>query len=316
MKRLDTMKNILNEIKTYDTIVIHGHKRPDGDCYGGQYGLKGILKEAFPNKNIYVVGEESDYVKYVGSPDTINDDVYQDALSIVVDTATKERISDPRYVKGKKVIKIDHHIDVDAYGDMNWVDTSYPAVSEMITDFAIQHNLKIPLSSAIALYTGLITDTGRFRYRGVSNRTHCMAGALINAGVDVEFIDSKLTQESLKMFALKGYVYSNFVTVEGGFIYLKMPRDVINQYGVTDEQAASVVNLIGGLKGFPVWALMIEYENEIRIRLRSSGPAINTLAEKYEGGGHAKASGARLPSWDHLDQFIGDVIHHIKESKE
>ncbi|MGB0203284.1 MAG: DHH family phosphoesterase [Acholeplasmataceae bacterium] len=310
------MKNILNEIKTYDTIVIHGHKRPDGDCYGGQYGLKGILKEAFPNKNIYVVGEESDYVKYVGSPDTINDDVYQDALSIVVDTATKERISDPRYVKGKKVIKIDHHIDVDAYGDMNWVDTSYPAVSEMITDFAIQHNLKIPLSSAIALYTGLITDTGRFRYRGVSNRTHCMAGALINAGVDVEFIDSKLTQESLKMFALKGYVYSNFVTVEGGFIYLKMPRDVINQYGVTDEQAASVVNLIGGLEGFPVWALMIEYENEIRIRLRSSGPVINTLAEKYEGGGHAKASGARLPSWDHLDQFIGDVIHHIKELKE
>ncbi|MGB0534931.1 MAG: DHH family phosphoesterase [Acholeplasmataceae bacterium] len=310
------MKNILNEIKTYDTIVIHGHKRPDGDCYGGQYGLKGILKEAFPNKNIYVVGEESDYVKYVGSPDTINDDVYQDALSIVVDTATKERISDPRYVKGKKVIKIDHHIDVDAYGDMNWVDTSYPAVSEMITDFAIQHNLKIPLSSAIALYTGLITDTGRFRYRGVSNRTHRMAGALINAGVDVEFIDSKLTQESLKMFALKGYVYSNFVTVEGGFIYLKMPRDVINQYGVTDEQAASVVNLIGGLEGFPVWALMIEYENEIRIRLRSSGPVINTLAEKYEGGGHAKASGARLPSWDHLDQFIGDVIHHIKELKE
>lgn len=310
------MKNILNEIKTYDTIVIHGHKRPDGDCYGGQYGLKGILKEAFPNKNIYVVGEESDYVKYVGSPDTINDDVYQDALSIVVDTATKERISDPRYVKGKKVIKIDHHIDVDAYGDMNWVDTSYPAVSEMITDFAIQHNLKIPLSSAIALYTGLITDTGRFRYRGVSNRTHCMAGALINAGVDVEFIDSKLTQESLKMFALKGYVYSNFVTVEGGFIYLKMSRDVINQYGVTDEEAASVVNLIGGLEDYPVWALMIEYENEIRIRLRSSGPVINTLAEKYEGGGHAKASGARLPSWDHLDQFIGDVIHHIKESKE
>jgi phosphoesterase RecJ-like protein len=310
------MKNILNEIKTYDTIVIHGHKRPDGDCYGGQYGLKGILKEAFPNKNIYVVGEESDYVKYVGSPDTINDDVYQDALSIVVDTATKERISDPRYVKGKKVIKIDHHIDVDAYGDMNWVDTSYPAVSEMITDFAIQHNLKIPLSSAIALYTGLITDTGRFRYRGVSNRTHCMAGALINSGVDVEFIDSKLTQDSLKMFALKGYVYSNFVTVEGGFIYLKMPRDVINQYGVTDEEAASVVNLIGGLEDYPVWALMIEYENEIRIRLRSSGPVINTLAEKYEGGGHAKASGARLPSWDHLDQFIGDVIHHIKELKE
>ncbi len=310
------MTNILQEIKQFDTIIIHGHKRPDGDCYGGQYGLKGILKAAFPQKNIYVVGEESYYVKYVGTPDLITDDVYKDALSIVVDTATQDRISDSRYILGKKVIKIDHHIDVDAYGDMNWVDTSYPAVSEMITDFAFQHKLEIPLVSAIALYTGLITDTGRFRYRGVSKRTHTLAGLLIEAGVDVEFIDSKLSKETLKMYGLKGYVYSNFTTVEGGFIYLKMPRAVIEEYGVTDEEAASVVNLIGGLDGYPVWALMIEYENEIRIRLRSSGPTINTLAEKYEGGGHAKASGARLPSWEHVDQFSKDVIQHIKESKE
>ena len=310
------MTNILQEIKKFDTIIIHGHKRPDGDCYGGQYGLKGILKAAFPQKNIYVVGEESDYVKYVGTPDVITDDVYKDALSIVVDTATKDRISETRYTLGKKVIKIDHHIDVDAYGDMNWVDTSYPAVSEMITDFAFQNKLEIPLESAIALYTGLITDTGRFRYRGVSKRTHTLAGLLIEAGVDVEFIDSKLSKETLKMYALKGYVYSNFTTVEGGFIYLKMPRAVIEEYGVTDEEAASVVNLIGGLDGYPVWALMIEYENEIRIRLRSSGPTINTLAEKYEGGGHAKASGARLPSWEHVDQFSKDVIQHIKDSKE
>jgi bifunctional oligoribonuclease and PAP phosphatase NrnA len=310
------MTNILEEIKQYETIIIHGHNRPDGDCYGGQYGLKGILKQAFPKKNIFVVGEESDYVKYVGTPDIITDDVYKEALSIVVDTATKDRISDSRYTLGKKVIKIDHHIDVDPYGDMNWVDTSYPAVSEMITDFAFQHRLEIPLESAIALYTGLITDTGRFRYRGVSKRTHTLAGLLIEAGVDVEFIDSKLSKETLKMYALKGYVYSNFTTVEGGFIYLKMPRAVIEEYGVTDEEAASVVNLIGGLEDYPVWALMIEYENEIRIRLRSSGPTINTLAEKYEGGGHAKASGARLPSWEHVAQFTKDVIEHIKDSKE
>lgn len=95
------MTNILQEIKQFDTIIIHGHKRPDGDCYGGQYGLKGILKAAFPQKNIYVVGEESDYVKYVGTPDLITDDVYKDALSIVVDTATQDRISDSRYILGK-----------------------------------------------------------------------------------------------------------------------------------------------------------------------------------------------------------------------
>jgi phosphoesterase RecJ-like protein len=309
------MINILQEIKKYKTIIIHGHKRPDGDCYGGQYGLKGILQRAFPDKTVYVVGEESEYVKHIGKPDSISDNVYIDALSIVVDTATKDRISDSRYVLGKKVIKIDHHIDVDAYGDINWVDTTYPAVSEMITDFAIKNQLEIPIESANALYTGLVTDTGRFRYRGVSKRTHTLAGLLLEVGVDVEYIDSKLSQESLKGFALKGYVYSNFITVEGGLIYLKMPKEIIKQYNVTDEEAASVVNLIGGLEGYPVWALMIEYDEEIRIRLRSSGPTINTLAEKYEGGGHAKASGARLPSWEHVDQFVSDTIQHIKASK-
>src|SRR5690606_13365084 len=111
---------------------------------------------------------------------------------------------------------------------------------------------------ANALYTGIVTDTGRFRFRGVSKLTHQMAGLLIEKGVDVEYIDQQLSQESLEMIALKGYVYSNFVT-RNGFVYIKMTRDIIEKYQVTDEQAASMVGLIGGIQGYPVWALIIEY---------------------------------------------------------
>jgi bifunctional oligoribonuclease and PAP phosphatase NrnA len=317
MKGLNYMQRILNKIKEYETIIIHGHKRPDGDCYGSQFGLKNIINSTYPNKKVYVVGQTSNFVDYVGKVDTITDDQYLDALVIVVDTATAERISDERYTMGKYLIKIDHHIPVDDYGDLRWVDTNFPSCAQMIAYFyyKFKNELKITKEGAIALYTGIVTDTGRFRYRGVSKVTHQLAGMLLEKGVDVEYIDQNLSKETLEMIALKGHVYSNYHTADG-FIYLKMTRDVIDKYNVSDEQAASVVNLLSGIEGYPVWALFIEYPNEIRIRLRSNGPTINQLANKYGGGGHAKAAGCRLENWDQLNDFIKDCEAVVKAYKE
>jgi len=307
------MIKILNKIKEYETIIIHGHKRPDGDCYGAQFGLKDIIKNSFPQKRVYVVGEVSDFVSFLGNIDTIDDSVYNGALSIVVDTAVVNRISDKRYALGKEIIKIDHHIPVDDYGNIRWVDTNFPSCAQMIAYFYSQFKdeLKLSLTGATALYTGIVTDTGRFRFRGVSPLTHQIAALLLSKGVDIEYIDLKLSQESLKTIALKGYIYSNFVQREG-FVYVKLTRDVIDKYEVSDEEAAATVNLLSGIEGFPVWALFIEYPNEIRIRLRSSGPNIDKLANQYEGGGHAKASGARLSSWDELPNFIKDAEELVK----
>lgn len=307
------MKRILNKIKEAETVIIHGHKRPDGDCYGSQFGLKDIIKATYPKKHVYVVGETSGYVDFVGQVDTITDDKYANALVIVVDTATAERISDPRYEMGSYLIKIDHHIPVDDYGDLRWVDTSFPSCAQMIAYFyhSFKNELKLTKQGAIALYTGIVTDTGRFRYRGVSKLTHQLAGMLLEKGVDIEYIDQQLNKETLDMVALKGYVYSNYVARDG-FIFVKMTRDVINKYGISDEQAASVVNSLSGIEGFPVWALFLEYPDEIRIRLRSNGPTINTLANAYQGGGHAKASGCKIESWDQLEQFVKDAEAVVK----
>lgn len=307
------MIKILNKIKEYETIIIHGHKRPDGDCYGAQFGLKDIIKNSFPQKRVYVVGEASDFVSFLGDIDTIDDSVYNGALSIVVDTAVVNRISDKRYALGEEIIKIDHHIPIDDYGNIRWVDTNFPSCAQMIAYFYSQFKdeLKLSLTGATALYTGIVTDTGRFRFRGVSPLTHQITALLLSKGVDIEYIDLKLSQESLKTIALKGYIYSNFVQREG-FIYVKLTRDVIDKYEVSDEEAAATVNLLSGIEGFPVWALFIEYPNEIRIRLRSSGPNIDKLANQYEGGGHAKASGARLSSWDELPNFIKDAEELVK----
>ena len=307
---------ILNKIKEYQTIIIHGHTRPDGDCYGSQFGLKDIISNSFPEKKVYVVGQTSDYVSFVGTPDIIEDSLYEGALVIVVDTATESRISDPRYKLGKEIIKIDHHIPVDQYGDIIWVDTNFPSCAQMIAYFyyRFRNELKISKVGAVAMYTGIVTDTGRFRFRGVDELTHQLAGMLISKGVEPDEVDFHLSQETLDMVQLKGEVLSKFKRSEHGFVYYEMTRNTIEEFGVTDEQAASMVSVLGGIENHPVWALIIEYPgNEIRIRLRSNGPVISDIANQFEGGGHAKAAGARLASWDQLGELIKAVDARIIE---
>lgn len=308
---------VYQKIKNYQTIIIFGHKRPDGDCYGSQNGLKDIIKSTFPMKSVFVVGEKVDNLSFIGQMDQIEDDIFPQALAIVVDTATRDRISDSRYKLCKEIIKIDHHIILDNYGDINVVEELIPATCLLITKFLLSNEtLKISLNGATALYTGTITDTGNFRYRGVNAETFHLAGVLLNYGVDTEWIDQNLSVQSLRSLRLKSYVYRSFKVTKNGFAYAVINRMIIKYYNVGYDEAASLVNLLANIKECPVWALIIRYPKDIRVRIRSNGPNINKLAEKYDGGGHHKAAGASLKSWSKMRPFVKDADALVKEYKE
>lgn len=312
------MQHILEKIIEFDTIIIHGHMRPDGDCIGSQFGLKYLIEASFPNKKVYITGQTSDYVSFIGSPSILEDEtLFDNALSICVDCATAERLSDNRYTKAKYSIKIDHHIAVENYGDYQYVDTSAPACCQIITEFYQKFKDKLVMTkkAADALYVGIVTDTGRFKFDSVNSRTFNAAAILVDNGVKLDEIDNYLSAETIQTLKLRGYVLSNFVLTDEGFAYIKITRDVVNKFMVTDEEAAAEVSAIGGIDSAPVWALFMEYPNEIRIRLRSRGPVINKLAEEYGGGGHAKASGARLNSWNELDGFVKKANELVLEYK-
>ena len=311
------LRKIYNKIKKYQRIIIFGHVRPDGDCYGAQFGLKNMIQNAFPEKEVFVTGEISEYVSFVGRPDIVvgvdeyPDTFYQEALSIVVDTANTKRISNQKYSLGKELIKIDHHIPVDDFGDLMWVDTSFPSCAQMMAYMSTKIKaFEITKPGAVAMYTGILTDTGRFKYRGVSELTHQMAGLLLTKGADVEEIDRSLSNETLDMIRFKGFVYQNFITTDKGFIYLKITDAIRSQFNLSYEEASSVVNMLGGIEGYQVWAIFIEDGDVVRIRLRSNGPDIDKVANQFGGGGHAKASGAVLNHWDELPQFI-ETVHQV-----
>src|SRR5699024_11991437 len=119
------IKQIIQSIKQYETIIIHRHVRPDPDAYGSQGGLKEMIKHSCPEKNVFAVGEEpDDTLHFLYRMDNITDDTYKGALVIVCDTANTDRVSDDRFRSGDKLIKIDHHPNNDPYGDVMLVDTS------------------------------------------------------------------------------------------------------------------------------------------------------------------------------------------------
>lgn len=310
---------IYDKILAFKTIIIHIHTRPDGDCYGAGFGLKYILQESFPEKNVYIVGETADYVRFLGDVDTIPDETYDGALSIVVDTATHDRIADQRYVKGAFVIKIDHHLPVDAYGDYQYVDTTRPATSQIILEFYLEHadTLKLNMAAARALYTGIVTDTGRFKYRSVTADTFRAVASLLEFGLDFADILMTLDVKTENEMKLQGYVLTNFEKTKNGVAYIRMKPDIIAKFGVTLEEATSLVNELSVLEDCPVWILFAEYEGGIvRARIRSKGPAINELANRYQGGGHPMACGANVGGWDTVDALLKDADELVRTYKE
>ena len=312
-------EQILEKIKEFNRIIIHMHIRPDGDCYGAGFGLKNIIKESFPDKEVYVVGEKAEYVDFVGTPDIIDDELFKDALSIVVDTASETRVSDQRFKLAKYVIKIDHHIPVADYGDLIYVDTTRPATAQIILEFYLQfqEELKLNMEAAKALYTGIVTDTGRFRFRSVTGDTFIAVAHLLDYGLDFVDILSRLSLKSENLMKLQGYVLLNFQKTENGVAYIKMTPDIIDKFDVSLEEATSLVNELSTLEDCPVWILFAEYENNIvRARLRSKGPAINELANKYDGGGHALACGANLGTWEKTEELLKDADELVRQYKE
>ena len=224
----EQMKLIFEKIKEYDRIVIFRHKRPDGDAVGSTLGLRGILRLSFPNKEIVVNNSDySDYVGFLGDEDApCSDEFYAEALGIVIDTATEDRVSNPRYNLCKEICKIDHHIPKETYGDYQWVEEHRSSACEMIAAFyaAFKDELKIDVESATLIYAGMVTDSGRFRFRSVSGETMRLAGMLLDEGVDTDHLYAHLYMKDFNSLKLQAYVYDRMKMSQHGVAYIYINR--------------------------------------------------------------------------------------------
>lgn len=316
-------EQILNKIKEYDTVMLFRHIRNDGDCVGATKGLKRILQLTFPEKEIYLIDTNgSEYLRFLGpEDDEVADEVYKKALGIVIDTASEARISNKKYALCKELIKIDHHIPLENYGDIIWVEEDRSSACEMIADFYItfKNELKIDCEAATYIYTGMVTDSGRFKYEGVNGDTMRCAAEMLDVGVNTERLYANLYLEEFSYFKFKAHIYENMRISENGVAYIYVDKAMQEKFKLTLEEAGTCVSSLDGIKGALCWIAFIENGDDgssIRVRLRSRFVKVNPIAEKYNGGGHACACGATVYSWDEAQALISDADALVKEYKQ
>ena len=316
-------KQILDKMAEYSRIILFRHVRNDGDCVGATKGLKEIIRLTWPEKEVYVIdAETAKYLEFMGPEDEeLPDEMYADALGIVLDTASESRISNKKYTLCREVIKIDHHIPLEHYGVLEWVEEERSSCCEMVVDFynTFRDVLKINSEAATHLYTGMVTDSGRFKYSGVTGDTLRNAAILLDVGVDTDLLFARLYLEAYEYLKFKAHIYNRMQITENGVAYIYIDRAMQEEFGLSLEQASACIGNLDSIRGCISWIAFIESGDEagtIRVRLRSRFVHINSVAEKYRGGGHACASGATVYNREEVDALLADADALVKEYKE
>lgn len=314
---------ILDKIREYDTIILFRHLRLDGDCVGSTKGFKELLQLNFPQKHITIADtQKSDYLAFLGPNDPeLPDEAYANALGIVLDSGTAKRISNPKYALCKELIKIDHHIPIDNYGDYSWVEEERSSCCEMIADFyaTFRDQLQINSKAASFIYTGMVTDSGRFRFRDVTGDTMRLAGLMLDLGIDTDRLYAHLYLEDFELLKFKAHVYKAMKITKNGVAHLYVDKAMQEKFGLNLESASAAISFMDSIKGCLCWIAFIDTnddEGSIRVRMRSRFVPVNTIGEQYRGGGHACACGATVYNKQEMRALVRKTDTLIKKYKE
>lgn len=320
MSRMDAVNAVMDAVRKHERIVLFRHLRPDGDCIGATLGLHRVLADSFPDKTITLADADCpEYLAFLKGEMPAPARSAEGALGIVLDTATLARVSSPLYLQCQTLVKIDHHIPVEDYGDIAWVEEERSSACEMVALFcqASRGELTVTPRAATCLYAGMVTDTGRFRFSGVSGDTMRLAGYLLDMGADARSVFANLYLEAFDALRFKAYAYGHIRRTEHGAAYLYIDLETQNAYGLSFSDASASVSMMDGIKGCLCWlAFIAAHDGGIRVRLRSRFMTIDALAAKYGGGGHACAAGANIQSEDDMNALIADADALVKAYKE
>lgn len=311
---------IFKEIKKYNNIVIARHIGPDPDALASQIALRDSIKLTFPSKKVIAVGSGSSKFSFIGSLDKLGE--FEDALLIVTDTPDTKRVDGIDVSNYNHRIKIDHHPFIDKFCNIEYIDDTASSACEIIMDLILNTKLKCNKSIAKTLYIGLVSDSNRFLFNTCTPKTFNLVSKYLSKyKFDISKIYQKLYARPLNEVRLEGYISSNMEVTENGLGYIKITDEIVKKYGVDAASAGNMVNNYNFIEEVLVWVTMTEDVNndQIRISIRSRGPIVNKVAEKYNGGGHKFASGVKTKTFTEATKLIKDLdkllVEYNKESE-
>lgn len=312
------LKQIVKEIKKANKIALFHHVHPDGDSISSSYGLLLAIKSKYPNKEVVFVADKKEIASLFPNWNIdlkhIVDSIDSSYISIVGDAAIEKRIAHfEEYTKGCKKIVFDHHklpTKPDFECDLYWREDDFPASAMQAIMIAQKLKANFDEDVAFGLMIGLVTDSGQFTYSANDSRIISLYADMIkyiSKPKMVKFFnDSKSrTKENIELTQeiLKSIKYSKLVS------YVVFDKKFVKKYG--REEIKAKLNAIGNIEGYPMWAMILEKENQEEamydVSLRSNDRSIMEIAQKYNGGGHEKASGCKLKSKKEIKQIIEEL---------
>ncbi len=311
LERKSDFRKVLSAIKRYNRIAVFRHIMPDYDALGSQLGLATWIKDNFPDKEVRTFGDN--HVTFTPriypEMDSLGDSWFKEPfLAIIVDVSAKKRIADPRYAKAKFKVVIDHHPSEDKVANVCIRDTSASAATEIIV--AMLSSFKgytLSKEAARYFYTALVGDSGRFQYSSTTALTFEIAQKLISTGINISKIYQEMYLKQIDDLYVTAYVLNNFhLSPKGCVAYYTLDLTTQERLKITTERGKENVNIFANIEGINAWCSITEDKKEPcwRVSIRSKEKDISGVANMFEGGGHAQASGAKLNSLDDLPKLI------------
>lgn len=308
--------------------AIIGHVRPDGDCVGSCLGLFNYLEAVYPQVETKVYLEAPDRkFGYLNGFDQIQTVFAQEVsfdLCICLDCSDEERLGEGREIfrLAKDSICIDHHITNTRYAGENVVEAEASSTCEVL--FGLMEEERITRETAECLYTGIIHDTGVFKYSCTSAKTMAIAGKLMETGIDfTNIIDGSFYRKTYLQNQILGRALLESVAfLDGKCIFSVVRLKDMKFYGVTSKDLDGIVEQLRVTEGVECAIFMHEIEAQIyKVSLRSTNDLnVAKIAGYFGGGGHVKAAGCTMSGsiYDVVNNLSGHIeeqLHELEEKK-
>lgn len=310
---LDSIKEVIKDAKS---IVIFTHENPDGDAVGSSLAVYLVLKQMGKEVDLVIPNFPRTFNFLPGFNEVlIEPKLEKYDLAIALDCADIKRLDDPNetFLKSETRVNIDHHTSNGMFGDLNFVNPVAPACSQIITTILEYFKVEIDKDVATSLITGIITDTGGFRYEGVTTETFEIASSFLEKGVKI----SKIYKDSLNNISKEKFEARKLATnrteflEDGKIAYTYMTKEDMAKLNVNRSDLEGIVEHGRDIEGVEVSIFLYETDKGFKASLRSNDYVnVSDICLLFNGGGHVRAAGCTIAS--SLDEAKNKIIKEIK----
>jgi phosphoesterase RecJ-like protein len=302
-----SLRKLIASIKRNKTFLITSHVSLEGDALGSEIAFYRLLKKL--GKIAYIVNDDCIPYNYNFLPDVDKITRFKKGLKkiefdcfVILDCSDLERCGDVKMLATDKILilNIDHHTSNTRFGGINWVESGVSSAAQMVYELYKEMGVKLDKEAALALYVGILTDTGSFRYSNTRSYTHKIVSELMKYKFNITDI-YKNVYENMSfqdMKLLMGILPKVKLDSQGKIAWLQIKKGLLKGKKVFFDLSEYVLSFARAIKGIEVAVLFKENpgtKNEIRVNLRSQGKVdVNRIAGFFGGGGHRTASGATV----------------------